>query len=97
VTARADVRSRVSPETLPTRLWTHAETSEFLGISPATLHDLNYKRTGPRSFKVGRHRRYDPRDVLVWLGERASDVDREQSAPLVHRLPASQLSGRRRL
>lgn len=53
-------------------LWTHAETAAFLRISEATLHAMNYKRTGPGSFKVGRHRRYDPADVARWLGERAS-------------------------
>jgi predicted DNA-binding transcriptional regulator AlpA len=57
----------------PVRLWTHQETAEFLSISQATLHDLNYKRTGPRSFKVGRHRRYDQADVMSWLSRRASD------------------------
>lgn len=75
---------------LPDRLWTHEETAGFLGLSTATLHDLNYKRTGPRSFKVGRYRRYDPRDVLAWLDERASDVEREESCRVVHNLsPAS--------
>ncbi|MHB8451406.1 MAG: helix-turn-helix transcriptional regulator [Mycobacteriales bacterium] len=58
---------------LPARLWTHQETADFLGIPVATLHQLNYKGTAPRSFKVGRHRRYDPRDVWAWLSERASD------------------------
>ena len=57
----------------PGRLWTHQETADFLGIPPATLHQLNYKGTAPRSFKVGRHRRYDPRDVWAWLAGRASD------------------------
>jgi predicted DNA-binding transcriptional regulator AlpA len=71
------VGSQVRDVDLPSRLWTHQETAGFLRISPATLHDMNYKRTGPRSFKVGRHRRYDPRDVMIWLGERASDADRK--------------------
>lgn len=74
-TANAAARSsmRTDHPELPQRLWTHQETADFLGIPFATLHDLNYKRTGPRSFKVGRHRRYDPRDVLAWLTEHASD------------------------
>jgi hypothetical protein len=38
------------------------------------LHQLNYKRTGPRSFKVGKHRRYDPADVIAWLNDRATDT-----------------------
>jgi predicted DNA-binding transcriptional regulator AlpA len=74
---------------MPDRLWTHKETAAFLGLSPATLHDLNYKRTGPRSFKVGRYRRYDPRDVLAWLGERASDAGPGESSRVIHTLSPS--------
>ncbi len=68
--------------TLPDRLWSHAETAAFLGIPPATLHQLNHKRTGPRSFKVGRHRKYDPSDVAAWLDSRASDSERRWSPPV---------------
>ena len=67
-------------------LWTHQETAAFLGISPATLHDLNYKGTGPRSFKVGRHRRYAPGDVFAWLDRRASDAPSSGSGRVVHNL-----------
>jgi excisionase family DNA binding protein len=53
-------------------LWTHVETAEYLGLPVTTLHQLNHKGTGPRSFKVGRHRRYAEADVLAWLESRAS-------------------------
>jgi predicted DNA-binding transcriptional regulator AlpA len=54
------------------RLWSHAEVARFLGLPEATLHQMNGKGIGPRSFKVGRHRRYAEHDVLVWLDARAS-------------------------
>ncbi len=57
---------------LPTRLWSTRETAAFLGLPEATLHQMTYKSTGPRSYKVGRHRRYDPADVARWLDARAS-------------------------
>ena len=57
---------------LPSRLWTVGETAEFLAISHSTLYQLNHKGTGPRFFKVGRHCRYDPHDVLDWLRCHAS-------------------------
>lgn len=57
---------------IPERLWSHGETATFLGIPEATLHQLNYKGTGPRSYKVGRHRKYDPAQVAAWLESRAS-------------------------
>lgn len=59
-------------DTLPARLWSHSETAAFLGLPPATLHQMLHKRTGPRSYKVGRHRKYDPADVAAWLEDRAS-------------------------
>ncbi len=68
-------------QTLPARLWSHPETAAFLGIPEATLHQLNSKRTGPRSYKVGRHRKYDPADVAEWLDSRASDSRPRHSSP----------------
>ena len=56
------------------RLWSVEETARFLGIPKATLYQLNYKGTGPRSYKVGRHRRYDPVDGRGWLQAHASDA-----------------------
>lgn len=52
--------------------WSHAETAAYLGIPEATLHQLNYKHTGPRSYKIGRHRKYRPADVEAWCERRAS-------------------------
>ena len=53
--------------------WSHVETSVYLGLPEATLHALNYKGKGPRSYKIGRHRKYKPSDVLAWCESRASD------------------------
>lgn len=66
------LRKRDLMSTLPERLWSTRETAAFLGLPESTLHQLTYKGTGPRSYKVGRHRRYNPADVAVWLGRRAS-------------------------
>jgi predicted DNA-binding transcriptional regulator AlpA len=35
-------------------------------VSPATVHQWLYKRTGPRSLKIGRYRRFRLADVLEW-------------------------------
>lgn len=56
------------------RLWTLKELAEFLGVPTQSIYQMNWKGTGPRSFKVGRHRRYDPRDVQQWLETRSSDA-----------------------
>lgn len=55
------------------RLWTLKETADYLGLPVGTMYQLNYKGTGPRFYTVGRHCRYEPDDVVAWLGERASD------------------------
>lgn len=48
------------------------ETARILGIPVRTLYQMNYKHTGPRSYKVGRYRKYDPADVKAWLQDRVS-------------------------
>lgn len=59
--------------TTPPAFWSLQETAAYLGIPEATLHQLNYKGTGPRSYKIGRHRKYRPADVDRWCEERASE------------------------
>jgi len=61
------------------RLWSTAETAEYLGLPEKTLHEWTYKGAvdsagspPPRSYKVGRHRRYKPAEVVAWLETRAS-------------------------
>jgi predicted DNA-binding transcriptional regulator AlpA len=44
-------------------------------VPKQSIYQMNWKGTGPRSFKVGRHRRYDPRDVRQWLEARSSDAE----------------------
>ena len=43
------------------------------GVSPATVHTWIYTGTAPRSYKLGRHRRFKLRDVVIWEESRASD------------------------
>lgn len=62
-------------DALPLRLWTLPETAAFLCIPVATLYQFNHKGTGPRFFRIGKHCRYDPRDVLAWLERRAGGGD----------------------
>ncbi|GAA0812158.1 helix-turn-helix transcriptional regulator [Spirilliplanes yamanashiensis] len=61
-------------ETTSSRLLTHDETAAFLHISPWTLHYLCMHGRGPRRYRVGKHRRYDPADVLAWLRTTQTDA-----------------------
>ncbi|MEV1112717.1 helix-turn-helix domain-containing protein [Micromonospora sp. NPDC049751] len=53
-----------------TRLWSHQEAATYLGITQQTLHFINHKGRGPKSYKVGRYRRYRQRDIDDWLETR---------------------------
>lgn len=49
---------------------THAEAAAYLCIPAQTLHFMNHKGTGPKSFKVGRRRRYRLAEIDAWLEAR---------------------------
>lgn len=49
------------------------DLADRYGVSPATVHTWIYKRTGPRSYKIGRHRRFRLDDVLAWEESNADD------------------------
>lgn len=62
---------RTSTVRVPTceRLWTTSEVAEFLGVPVATLWQWRHAGIGPEAFKVGKHLRYDPDVVRLWLVE----------------------------
>jgi len=62
-TKRVDTK----PPPVCDRLWTTKEVAAFLGVPVTTLHRWRYEGTGPDAFRVGRHLRYDPDAVRVWL------------------------------
>ena len=52
------------------RLWSVQETSHYLSIPVATLYRWRHRGDGPRSYRVGRHLRYDPTEVRQWLSDK---------------------------
>jgi DNA-binding transcriptional MerR regulator len=55
------------------RLLTSKEVAEILRIPTRTLDHFAYERTGPQFFKIGKYRRYHPRDVQEWLASQRAD------------------------
>ena len=45
---------------------TPQQTADLLAIPLKTLRDLEYRRVGPPSHKIGRHRRYRASEVVAW-------------------------------
>ena len=54
-------------------LLTLHEVAELLRVPDATLRYWRHCRTGPNSYKIGRHVRYRRRDVHAWLRGQRSD------------------------
>ena len=57
----------------PGRLATTAEVADYLNTPTATVHQWLYKGIGPKSYKVGKHRRFQWADVDAWLERKADD------------------------
>lgn len=53
-------------------LATPEEVAAYLGIPVATLYQWRYRGVGPQASRVGRHLRYDWRDVEAHVGARRS-------------------------
>lgn len=54
-------------------LWSVAEAASYLGVPEWTLRKWISQNTGPRSYRVGRYRKYKREDVDRWLEGQASD------------------------
>ncbi|MFF0290277.1 helix-turn-helix domain-containing protein [Streptomyces sp. NPDC004044] len=52
---------------LPERYLTPVDLADLLGVPVETVYQWRRKDTGPRGFRVGRHLRFDPEDVRVWV------------------------------
>lgn len=57
---------------LPEPLMSPVEVAAYLGVPVATLHTWQHKGTGPKSYKVGKLRRYRPSDIEAWLDANSS-------------------------
>ena len=47
------------------------ELADFCFVSTATVHQWLYKGTAPKSYKIGKHRRFRWSDIYAWLEDRA--------------------------
>lgn len=63
-------------ERATSRLLTHRELAELLGIPVGTLYNWNSQGIGPKRYHVGRHVRYRMADVDKWLKARAVEGER---------------------
>lgn len=52
-----------------TRTWTVNDVADFLGVPVQTLYQWRSHRCGPPAYRVGKHLRYLPAEVMDWLRE----------------------------
>ncbi|MFJ5269324.1 helix-turn-helix domain-containing protein [Streptomyces sp. NPDC088358] len=57
---------------LPDRYLTPDDIAEIFEVPKETVYQWRKKRTGPPGFRIGKHIRYDPADVLAHVAERKS-------------------------
>lgn len=55
-------------------LATVEQVAEYCGVPIATVYQWSYRKTGPRTLKVGRYLRYRWSDVDTWLDQQAGRV-----------------------
>ncbi|MGW7083326.1 helix-turn-helix transcriptional regulator [Streptomyces sp. NPDC054871] len=55
---------------LPDRYLTPDDIAEIFGVPLETVYQWRKKRTGPPGFRVGKHVRYDPADVRIYVAQR---------------------------
>ena len=68
-------------------MWSVEKTAEFLDVPKGTLYQWISHGRGPRSYKVGGSRKFDPVDVRVWLREHMTEpVNRRRSLAAPSRL-----------
>ena len=54
-------------------LLTLHEVAELLRVPEATLRYWRHCKTGPTSYKIGRHLRYRRHDIHTWLRRQCND------------------------
>ncbi|MCW2874407.1 helix-turn-helix domain-containing protein [Actinacidiphila oryziradicis] len=54
---------------LAARYLTPLDLADLVGVPVETVYQWRRKGTGPRGFRVGRHLRFDPEDVRLWIND----------------------------
>lgn len=57
------------------KLLTIQDLAELLSIPVLTIYQWRSKHTGPRAMRIGRHLRWDAREVAAWLLTQLDDWD----------------------
>ena len=56
------------------------DVAAFCGVSKATVHTWLYHGTAPKSYKIGKYRRFKWSDVEAWLADHSDDRQPDAAA-----------------
>ena len=59
-----------TPTSSRSALISTSELAKFLGVPVNTVYAWQSRGNGPPGYRVGRHTRYRPAEVLAWLEQR---------------------------
>ena len=62
-------------------LLTITEVADLLRVPVATVRWWRHNRTGPRSFKIGRHVLYQRSDIAAYIAQQRNNDGLDEAAP----------------
>jgi hypothetical protein len=62
------------PSALEESLWSIGQVAAYLNIPVQTLRTWRKHRTGPPAARIGKHLRYDPAHVRVWVAQQSAEA-----------------------
>ncbi len=54
------------------KLWSIKDLSEYLDIPVETIYQWRHKKYGPPGKRIGRHVRFRPEDIEMWLDQQTA-------------------------
>jgi excisionase family DNA binding protein len=66
--------------------WSTAQVAAYLGVPESTVRYWNWQGSGPRSYKLGRRRKYKPSEVKAWAEAQAEKPDQASAQASRRRL-----------
>ena len=77
MTRRSGATAVSVPPALPGRLLSAQDVAALLQVPVKTIYQWRSQGDGPAHIKVGRHLRFDPEDVALWIeGRKAQSAIR---------------------
>jgi excisionase family DNA binding protein len=75
--------------------WSTREVAEYLGVPESTVRYWSYMGTGPKSYRIGRRRKYKPAEVEAWAESKSDELFTPSPAPRTRQKTAAKKTTKR--